>query len=131
MYQLRRAGELYPGLALLFDFRRESVRLFVPNALLGTVWRDLLPTMCEEYAALHRSAQCSKPYRVPMQGRCAEQPTVLAFGTRAQGATALLTFCTGYYNRNEEPGEVLPVVCPQRNARLARRSTVTFGFAGL
>ena len=54
-----------------------------------------------------------------------EQPTVLAYGTRAEGATALSAFCTGYYNRNEEPGEVLPVAFSQRNARLARRSTMT------
>jgi hypothetical protein len=69
-------------------------------------------------AANRSSCQCKEGARSSLR--------VLARGTRAQGATALSALCAGYYNRNEEPGEVLPVVFPRRNARLARRSIVTF-----
>ena len=41
---------------------------------------------------------------------------MLVGGTRYRGATAAAMLCAGYYSRNEEPGEVMPVVFPQRNA---------------
>ena len=38
--------------------------------MLGTVWRDLLRTLCWKYPKIHRSTQRRKPYCVSMQGRC-------------------------------------------------------------
>ncbi len=69
-------------------------------------------------AANRTACQCKEGARSSL--RC------LHSGLGLREPTALSSFCVGYYNRNEEPGEVLPVVCPQRNARLARRSTATF-----
>ena len=68
-------------------------------------------------AANRTACQCKEGVRSSLH----RLPT----GLGLREPTALSAFCAGYYNRNEEPGEVLPVAFLQRNARLARRSTVT------
>ena len=67
-------------------------------------------------AANRSSCQCKEGMQ--------SSPWCLQAGLGYRGAAAAAILCAGYYSRNEEPGEVLPVVLPQRNA-LGRRSIAT------
>jgi hypothetical protein len=59
-------------------------------------------------AANRSSCQC--------KGGVQNSPWWLQAGLGYRGAATAGMLCAGYYSRNEEPGEVMPVVFPQRNA---------------
>jgi hypothetical protein len=122
-------------LALSFDVStRICERLFVHFVLPGTVWRDLLRTLCGKYAALHRSAQRGGQTCVPVQGRCDILPPVrtgsYALGICARRFQRALP-PQGTTTRDSRPARFVALAIDRCRALPAMRIRLASGFAGV
>jgi hypothetical protein len=122
-------------LALSFDVStRICERLFVHFVLPGTVWRDLLRTLCGKYPTIHRSAQRGEQKCVPVQGRCDILPPVrtgsYALGLCARRLQRALP-PQGTTTRDSRPARFVALAIDRFRALPAMRAQLAFGFAGV
>ena len=136
MCQLRCAGRLFSGLRFPSMFRRKYHvnSYFVHFVLPGTVWRDLLQTLCDKYPTIHRSAQWGGQTCVSVQGRCDILPPVrtgsYALGICARRLQRALP-PQGTTTRDSRPARFVALAIDRCRALPAMRIRLASGFAGV